>query len=208
VRVLAALIGAALGAGLVGANAFLEAHDDSRLMTVGPGWTCVPGSGSSCILAPAGTNGSLRPVSSWCNVTYDYWHGQVSGETVNCSGSPEVLSFNETETVVLSGTFSVSGPFQIWILPAADGCFLGSDLEQAYTHLAPDCAVPRGPIPSYSWWNMSVPNGGSVDLASLTFDFGSSPGVLPPALWSIEIVATGGTADIWHVQTALAVSPV
>jgi hypothetical protein len=117
------------------------------------------------------------------------------------------LDFNGTADMSLSGTFTVDGPFQVWLLPALDGCFLVTDLESQYSHASMDCALPLGPIPSFPWWNETVSSAATLNLSSLTFDFGASQGVLPPVLWALIVVNTGTTPETLQVDTPILIGP-
>jgi hypothetical protein len=122
--VIAFLVGVGLATGLLIASAAHSPGSGLGGSTAGGGWTCVHGAGSSCVLEATGSNSALGPVSSWCNATYSYAGGNPSGVTWDCQPTPLDLGFNETLGSTLSGTFSVTGPFQLWILPTAQVCDL------------------------------------------------------------------------------------
>jgi hypothetical protein len=61
--------------------------------------------------------------------------------------------------------------------------------------------------PPYSPWNLTSPAAGDVNLAELSFNFGESPGALPPDPWSMLIVDISNGPESVQVDSPLAVSP-
>jgi hypothetical protein len=197
---IAFLIGAALACGVLAASLTQSASNQSPTSTIGPGWTCNPGPRSSCTLAAAGTNLSMGPVSSWCVV-----NSSNSGTSWTCDPSPLVFSFNETVTARLSGIFSVGGPFELFLVPAAQGCIFEGSLEDAYQHVDMSCAIPVY-WPPYSPLNLTPQISNPVDLSNFSYAFGHlSPGI-PPAFWSLIVVDTGNASETVHIDSSLAVT--
>jgi hypothetical protein len=162
---------------------------------------------SGCTFGEARTSWSNRPVSTWCtyNATLEHgWNGTYTSTSVSCSPTGILLVFNATQNSTLSGEFSVSGPFQLWLLPQADQC----EFEGYLTHNVFLRAEPEGPIPDYPWWNQTYPSANSVNLGNLTFDLAGASAVLPPCLWAFEVVDVGTHTETVGASTALAVAAV
>jgi hypothetical protein len=176
----------------------------------GVGSSCGRASHGTCMLAEAGTNWWLEPPGSWCVGTNEtvlvpggtFLNGSGDNQTFtsttwHCAEETMSLWFNATRASTLGGEISVNGPFQVWLLPVARSC----ELMGGLTHTALPCAPPVGEVPGYLW-NTTVA-AGTLNLSDLSFDFGSSPGVLPPLVWSLELVAIGSTAEAASVVSAV-----
>jgi hypothetical protein len=200
------LIRAALACGVLAETLIQSTPNQAPTSTIEPRWTCHPGPRSSCTLAAAGTNLSTRPVSSWCVANNSYSGGSLTGTTWICKPGPVVLSFNETVGATLSGTFSVNGSFELFLVPAVQGCRLISTLEGAYDNVLSDCAQPLY-SPPYSGLNLTPQESNPVNLSSLTFDFGHPSVDVPPAYWSLVVVDIGSELETVHVVSPLAVTP-
>jgi len=159
-----------------------------------------------CELAPAGANWSVQPVSSWCsfNTTEEEGlNGSYSTTEVECGESSVGFEIDLSTNLTLSGIITASGPLQAWIFPVEDGC----QWEITVTHIEHLCPAYYGPPPAYGMWNSTPARTGTVDLASLGFDFAGRLGVLPTGFWDLELVALGSQSETITAGSALLASP-
>lgn len=201
------LLGAALACGALAATLTQFVSTERPISTTGPRGTCDSGLRSSCTLASAGTNQTIGPVTSWCVANNSYSGAALTGTSWTCQPTPMILSFSETAGATLRGTFSVHGPFELFLVPVAQGCELVSSLEEAYINVLWSCAPPVSSGTPYSWLNLTAQVSNPVELSSLTYAFGPPSAEIPPASWSLMVVDTGTEAETIHVDTPLAVVP-
>lgn len=168
--------------------------------------SCLSAPATGCILVPAGETWATGPPSTWCTFNTTVQHGSngsYNSTMVRCASSAVTLVFNATQPSVLAGTIYVNGPYQLWLLPSADGCFLFGELA----HVALPCPVPAGPTPEYPWWNQTYPAARATNLSALTFDLGGAPDLVPPAVWAFEVVDLGNQVETVTAVSDLTVSP-
>ncbi|MFI5418183.1 MAG: hypothetical protein ACHQ2Y_04715 [Candidatus Lutacidiplasmatales archaeon] len=176
-----------------------------------PTGTCPRIYSAPCTLAVAGSSWSLIPPRSWCvdhpgTTPQPGTNGSNSsssgGGYVSCSLRTMLLGFNVTQNSTLSGTLWVNGSFQVWLVPAYDACAVFYWIADVPV----SCPVHWGNDPWFSW-NASYP-AGSLNLTSLTFDFGGATAVLPPLEWCLGVVDLQPTAEVAVAQTDLGVDSV
>jgi hypothetical protein len=168
---------------------------------------CPSAPATSCALASTGTTWTIGPTSSWCvptsRTTENGWNGSFTSTEWHCAATALIFTINASRASSLAGSLLVYGPFQIWVIPAADGCGLFAKLAR----FALSCPEPAGYVPPFSW-NESEPTAAPVDLSILPFDLNGSNGVLPPdAVWSVWIVDVGPLPEAVTAVTAISAVP-
>ena len=177
------------------------------------GVNCTQSGDSACTLAPAGTNWTLGPVSYWCHPetqTTANASGSTSSTYTTCGVEALQILLDIAEPSLITGNVSVSGSYQVWLLPSGWGC----DLMAQLTNYPIPCPIPIG-IPASATTQMVSQSlwGGTVDLSTLAYSSGAEAGVLLPLpvssytsehlSWSVWIADTE-TSNV----TAAALTPI
>jgi hypothetical protein len=173
---------------------------------VGGSGLCSIDSGATCIESLVGSAWQVRPVSAWCTqntsgTSVPGPNGTTVGTTSStyCDPSVGYITFNMSVNGSLNGVLSASGPFAVWVVPAADDC---ATIYYSIANIPVPCPPPYGSFPLYTW-NGSAPSAGSVDLAA--GDGGPNP--LSPSYWEILLVDTGSATEPISVTASVTLAP-
>ncbi|MCI4317444.1 MAG: hypothetical protein L3J96_02805 [Thermoplasmata archaeon] len=168
---------------------------------------CPSAPATNCTLASTGTTWTIGPTSSWCvptsSATENGWNGSFTSTVWHCAATALIFTINASRPSTLAGSLLVYGPFQVWLISAADACGLFAELAR----FGISCPQPAGYVPPFSW-NESEPTAATVGLSTLPFDLNGSYEVLPPnVVWSVWIVDVGLLPEAVTALTDISAAP-